>query len=163
MTDMEAILPVVIPAIVIGLQLLRRGRPVPVDPRRLWLLPAFLVPFLCAGLYFQPHAPYTPGAYVGMALALAIGIAVGVVRGRSVRLYDDGGRLMMQPTSLDLLVFAALFAVRYLVHLWAERTGAGLDPGTFTHALILFALGMILTRRMIIWRRARPSVTHRTP
>lgn len=147
-------LPYVIPIIVVGVLLLRNrpGRARPVRVTALWIVPLIAALAIGSGLYFQPHPTFYAGAYATFAGALALGIATGNLRARTLTLRrcPDTGKVLAETSSLAFLLLAALMLLRMTFRQMSGSLGViSID------ASMLFALGMIATQRLTIWRRVR--------
>ncbi|QMW22536.1 CcdC protein domain-containing protein [Sandaracinobacteroides saxicola] len=154
----QAILPLAIPVIVVIVILIRSRRHRRVHAERLWIMPALVTPLILLGLWFQPHpAPSILTVTIAL-LGIAGGIAFGTWRSRMMTLSRDPGTgaVMMAPSRAALLVILAMFAVRNGLRWMAGDSGhPGAAALAMTDALMLFALAMIISQRVMLWRRIR--------
>ena len=148
------ILPYLVPLIVVGVLFIRMRRmPArPVNLAALWIVPLIAGIGIGTGLWFQPHPAFGVGAYLSLGVALTLGIATGFMRARTLTLRrcPDTGRVLMETSSLAFLLLIALVVVRS-----AFRGAAGSLGAVAVDASMLFALGMIVTQRLTIWRWVR--------
>ncbi len=147
-------LPYVVPIIVVGILFLRNrpGRARPVRVAALWIVPLIATLGIASALYFQPHPTFYAGAYATFAVALALGIATGNLRARTLTLRrcPDTSRVLAETSSLAFLLLAALMLLRMT---FRQMSG---DLGVIAiDASMLFALGMIVTQRLTMWSRVR--------
>ncbi len=149
-----SLLPYIIPIMVVGLLFLRNrpGRPRPVQVNALWIVPLIAVLAIGSGLYFQPHPTFYAGAYLTFGVALALGIATGNLRARTLTLRrcPDTGRVLAETSSFALALLAGLVLLRMTLRQMSGSLGViAID------ASMLFALGMIVTQRLMILSRVR--------
>jgi len=148
------LLPYVIPFVVLGILFLRNrpGRARPVRVAALWIVPLIATLGIGTGLYFQPHPNFYAGAYAALAVALALGIATGNLRARTLTLRrcPDTGRVLAETSSMAFVLLAALILLRMTFRQMSGSLGViAID------ASMLFALGMIVTQRLTLWSRVR--------
>lgn len=154
----QAVLPIVIPIVVVGLFVLKHRRARPLTPSRLWIVPAIVLPLIGMGLWFTPHDPFGPAAWSGFAAALGLGGLAGWWIGDKVSIERrDDGRLWAKASSLSLMLLVGLLVGRNILRLVLEQQGAAwhLNVGAVTDAFLLFAVGLIVVQRVAMWRRAR--------
>lgn len=96
-----------------------------------------------------------PSAMPFYVLGAILGIAIGLVRGRTITIYRDGttGQIMQKSAALALLIWVGLFALRFGIRYLA---GAGLIGSWATpvsDVLLLLGAGSILGRNAyVLWR-----------
>ena len=148
------LLPYIVPLILVGVLYFRmRTSPArPVNVAALWIVPTIAVLGIGTELWFQPHSAFGPLAYAALAAALTLGIGMGTVRARtlSLRRCPDTGRVLMETSSFAFILLVILVIIRS-----ALRNMAGSLGTVAIDASMLFALGMIVTQRLTIWRRMR--------
>ncbi|MDB5677908.1 CcdC protein domain-containing protein [Sphingomonas bacterium] len=134
-------------------------------PLTLWQLaitPTVAIATIGVCLVLQQHPPFGVPAVVGMAAPGAVGLMTGTLRAGTVRMRVDPvtGALLTQTSSYAFILFAALFGIRF-VGAWTrghEATSLALFD-----AALLFALAMIVTQRLGIFRRARTLLRAEAP
>ncbi|MEA1674267.1 hypothetical protein [Nitrospirillum sp. BR 11163] len=108
-----------------------------------------------------PHV--TPQGWMAIAGGLAVGIACGVAIGRLVHLAHDPatGHVTMRMSIVGALLLLALLIIRQAVR------QVGMDPGVsgpaasfsvLSDVLLAVAVGMVLARQYVLWRRWRALV-----
>jgi hypothetical protein len=145
------IMPIVIPLAVFALIALRARRERPLHPGRLWIAPLIAVPLIGLGLYFTPHPTFAPLDYLIFGAAGAAGLAFGWWRAHAtvLRHDPDSGRIMASQSNLAMAVLAGDFLLRV-----GARQALGGNAALVGDASMLFALGMVVTLRLALWRRA---------
>ena len=148
----QQLLPYVVPLIVVGVLFFRMRRmPArPVNISSLWIVPLIAVLAIGSGLWFMPHPVFKAIDYGIMAAAAILGIGTGVLRARTLTLRrcPDTGRVLMETSSFAFVLLVALIVVRLTFRNIAGSLGA-----VAVDASMLFALGMVVTQRLTIWRR----------
>ena len=148
------IVPYVVPLVVVAILFFRMRRmPArPVNVATLWIVPLIAAAGIGMGLWFTPHPLFGPGAYAIMVSALILGIGTGLLRARTLvlRRCADTGRVLMETSTVTFVLLVALLLVRSAVRNMAGSMGA-----VAIDASMLFALGMVVTQRVAIWRRVR--------
>jgi hypothetical protein len=149
----QTLLPIAIMLVVVSIRLVRARKPQPLDPATMWRLPLFVTAMIGMGLWFQPHPDPTPLTVLAFAAGLAAGAGVGVVRARHTALHHDPetGRLLATTSPVAVLVLVGVMITRQVVRV--EMTH-GPYAIVAIDALMLFALAMIVTTRLLLWRRA---------
>jgi hypothetical protein len=109
-----------------------------------------------------PHV--TPQGWMAIAGGLAVGVACGAAIGRLLHLAHDPatGQVTMRMSIVGALMLLVLFVIRQAVR------QIGMDPGVtgpaasfsvLSDVLLAVAVGMVLTRQFVLWRRWRALVT----
>lgn len=140
-------------ALVVAL-FVQTGAERPLRLRQLLVTPAIAVATIVTSLALQRHPPFGAWALAGLATAVAVGLATGTLRAGTVRMRIDPatGALLTRTSSYAFILFAALFGIR-MVGQWT-RGHEAVSLALFDAAL-LFALAMIVSQRLGIFRRAR--------
>ena len=74
----QQVVPILIPILVVGLIVLKsHGAPRTLRPQFMWVMPAVVLPLIGMGLFFTPHQPFGPVAWLAFAAARALGAAFG--------------------------------------------------------------------------------------
>lgn len=146
-------LPYLLPLIVVGVLFLRvrPGVERPLNPAQLWIMPLVAGGMIALGLYYSPHPEVTPVHIAILIAALGAGVATGMARAHTVTLRRDGDRVLAKTSSFAFLLLVALVLIRQVARSWFE-TSAG---AVAIDASMLFALGMIITQRLTMWRRVK--------
>ena len=142
-------------AVVLPLRWRRMGVARPLNPSRLWLMPA-LVSVAVVALFVS--APPSGGVWLACVGALAVGGALGGQRGKTMRItVDPATGTLTQATSPAALIFIALLVVIKTGGREVVESGVfgATDPATLTDPLIVFGLGLVTMQRIEMWLRAR--------
>jgi len=124
----------------------------------MWVVPVVVLPLIGMGLFFTPHQPFGPVAWLAFAAALALGAAFGWWRGKTVTIQKMAdGVLKAKASPLGVIVLVALLAGRTALRGFLETHAAGwhVDAAVFTDAFLLFAVGLIVAQRLEMYIRAR--------
>jgi len=159
----QTIGPIVGIVIALAVVLLRNRAPRRLNVEWMWVLPLFVLVMIGVGIWasttYQPHAPFGPLTYAGLAAAFAAGCALGWWRGKTIDIHRDPatGHLMAQASPLGMLFIFGLFAVRYAMRgvLETNAQAWGLDLVALTDGFMLFAVGLVVVSRIEMWIRAR--------
>lgn len=151
--DLAALMPVIVPIIVVMILFVRTrpGREVRMRPATLWITPLLLGLFICSGLWFLPHPTLTPAHVAILVAATAAGIAFGLWRARGLTIRRSGRDAFVSTSRAAFVVIVGLLVARQL----ASYTGGGPPSAVATDAGMMFALGLILTTRLALWIRLR--------
>jgi hypothetical protein len=156
---LQAVLPIIMLVVVVGLRLRSMARPQPLRSTRMWIVPGVLVLLGIAALVANP---LTAEGWAISAAALALGAALGWRRGKMIRIWRDGssGEPMQQASPAAMAFLLGVIAVRYLVRVYfgvAPGNGGALDPRALiaTDALLTFAIGLVIATRAELFLRAR--------
>ena len=106
---------------------------------------------LALGAY---HLPDGTAEVVGIVVSLALGVLVGLLRGRTTRLWTEGGRVWTQGTALTIGLFVGLFVVKFAFGTVAYLLGDR-DSTSLGDIFVMIAL-MLAVQSEVVWRRARP-------
>ncbi|MBA2934025.1 DUF1453 family protein [Sphingomonas sp. CGMCC 1.13654] len=152
---MQYVLPVAFIAIVMALRWRRMSRARPLKIETLWIVPVIYL--VIVGLVFA-EAPPSPMGWAWSALALAVGLAAGWYRGRTMRITVD-------PETHTLNQKASPAAFLFLIVLVVARAAARQELGggnpTSPAALLAtdigmaFALGLFAATRLEMALRAK--------
>ncbi len=144
---MEPVQILVIAAVLI-LVIGRRLTGQPLTNSRLLLVPAVMV---AIGLYELTTVHLTAGVLTLLGVEAVVGLAFGVVRGLTIRVYPRAGHLWYRYTPLTIGIWVLAIAARVGVGVAAHHWGVDL-PG----ATLLAALGLsLLGEAAIVLPRAR--------
>lgn len=157
---------VIIVAVVL-LRLWRSQGARPVNPAMLVLIAAIvlygsvqLIYFAGAGASFSRGAPghaatqfhpgIDPAAIPFYAIGAILGLALGIVRARTVRVFRDAtsGHIMQQGGAAALLIWVVLFAIRYGVQMLAANGIIGAWATPVTDVLLLLGTFSIIGRNV---------------
>jgi hypothetical protein len=144
-------------AVVIGLVLIlrlrntRRARPLRLQT--LWIVPAIYALVFAFACYERP--PVTLLGWVWLAVAAAVGAAIGWWRGKLMRISVDPetGTLNQQASPAALLFIVLLIAIRQ--GLRYEGAAYGINVLQLTGILMASALGLFTASRAEMFIRAR--------
>ena len=150
---------IVISVLFIGAVLFFRMRKMaakqPLNPSRLWIVPAIFLGVAALTLSEQPlHGSEWPWA----ALALALGVLAGWQRGRLMKIWVDPetGALMSQGSGWAIVFLVGLIVLRTLLRtgLQYEASSWAISPALISNAFVMFAVGLFGTTRIEMFIRA---------
>ena len=154
---------VVVGALII-FRLMRSSRPQALKLKGLWIRPSVFAAIALAVLAATPPAPTLSGVAI-LALALAVGGALGWQRGKFTRITVDpatgGLTAQASPAGVMILVAIVLLRVGLRGFMLQGQTGVGLSPNTLADGLILLFAGMIIVQNVEMGLRARALLTAR--
>lgn len=160
---LQQLLPILIPGLVIATLLRRANSSQRLRPERLWIMPALLTLLIGMGLYFNPHPALTFGNDAILAAALGLGVLTGTLRARSLVLHhNDEGHLMARTSKFAVILLGGLIALRYAASHYTTDMGRNVTAVAID-ASMLFALAMVVSQRVALWRRTRAFVAGLTP
>jgi membrane protein CcdC involved in cytochrome C biogenesis len=155
----QQLIPLAVIPVVLVLVLLRNRRKRVLRPQYLWVMPAIVVPLICAGMWATTqHPQFGPLAYVAFIAALVLGAAAGWWRGKTITIEKEpDGSLKAQASPLGLVLIVGLLAARTgLREVMQENAAAWhLDAVVITDAFMIFAIGLIVAQRLEMYLRAR--------
>lgn len=166
MPDMspQVLIPLIVMAIVLPLVFLRNRKPRPLNPARMWIMPAIIVPMMGFALWGTsmdpsiPHVAFDALAWAILAVGLILGGAFGWWRGKmtTIEKHDDG-TLKAQASPVGLILIIAVMLGRRALGAVLEPHAAewGLNTLAITDAFLLFVVGMIVMQRLEMFIRAR--------
>ncbi|HRD47668.1 MAG TPA: DUF1453 family protein [Caulobacter sp.] len=140
----------------IGFRFFRARKARPLKLEWLWVTPAILL-LLTGGLIWQmpPHGP----EWLWLALAFAIGGAIGWQRGRMMAITVDPEThdLNQQASPAAMLFLLGLILVKIFMRegLAAEAGALRLSAAFVTDVFVVFALGLLTITRLEMFLRAR--------
>jgi hypothetical protein len=145
----------------IGFVLYRQMSRLPLNPRRLVLLPAIIAVFAVQQLSRQPLA-FDFGVVAFLVASLAVGILAGIWRGTTFRVWADEGGVMTKGTGLTLVAWAVLLAIRLPIA-YASHA-ANYPQGLVIGELLLALATTFAAQNAVIWIRAsRLAANTETP
>jgi predicted lipid-binding transport protein (Tim44 family) len=156
-TQPQTLIPLLVVAPIVALMLWRnmKGRRVRVEA--LWIRPAILLAM--AGAAVSQTKAASPGLVAAMVGALAVGAALGWLRGRMTRISVDPETHLAtgQASPLGLILILALIGFRLGArYLLAENAGAmHVDVVQATDVLLALAVGLVAAQQLEIWIRCR--------
>jgi hypothetical protein len=148
----QFVIPLAIAGVVLALRARRMTRVRPLNPGRLWIVPALYAVLVASLLATRPP---TLLGWLACVAGLAAGCALGWQRGKAMRIHLDPetGGLHQQGSIAALLFLVVLIAVKQ----GASAGGAALhlDVALMTDMLACLALGMFSAMRVEMFLRAR--------
>ncbi len=159
-------LPLLVLGIVIAVRFRRLERARPLRPRVMLTAPVIYA-IIIVGLFMLTPPP--PLGWLAFAGGIAIGALAGWQRARLMRLHvdPDHGRVMVRQSPAALfLILGLAFARRLILPRHIDIGEDGTPPPSLlavTDGLFGFALGMIGTQAIVLWRKARTLIAeHRS-
>ena len=145
-------------ALFMGLRIWRGSRARKLKVERMWIRPVIILVFLALSIYGQPP-PMTAPVLAGLAVATAIGVAMGWYRGRMVKVSIDPAThdLTSRASPWGILIFLGLIIVRIAVRLVLreEHDVAGIPVVAIVDGLTLLYAGNVVGLQVEVWLRAR--------
>lgn len=138
-------------AVLIAFVLYRQMSAQPLRPRRLVLLPAVLGFFAVQQLGRQQIA-VSLGTVMFLVLNLALGLAAGIWRGTTFRLWTEAGVVMTKGTVVTLLTWGVLIGIRLLFALAGHV--ASFPQGLMIGELLLALAVTFAAQNVVIWLRS---------
>ncbi len=140
----------------LALVIFRNLRPQTLTISRLWLMPLILL--LLVGVSFWATAIELPQRLlwmpaVGVVIGLALGIPFGILRGRhsKMRAGNKKGTIVIEPSTITLVLFFVAFAARYLIRFFVPSAGpVAIAPAD---GFLAFAIASVIASRYILYTR----------
>jgi hypothetical protein len=136
----------------------RNSRPRQLRIERLWIRPLLFAVIVCATLAATPF-PFDSLSVVVLALALAVGAALGWQRGRlmNIDVHPETHDVTSRVSPVGMIFILAILALRLLLRSAAleSRSALGLPGAAITDGLILLLGAMIVAQSLEMWLRAR--------
>ena len=159
-----AVMAVIIP-VILFFRFRSMGKERPLKPERLWILPAIYTVF--AGFIFVGMPPHGL-AWVYVALALLVGLALGWQRGKMMHItvHPEEGTLNQKASPAAMIFIIVLIVLRM-----GTKAVIGTGGGTAMHGtallatdiLIALALGFIISQRVEMYLRAKRILAAHAP
>ena len=160
----QTLAPLIAIVIMLPLILLRNRAPRTLNPKRLWVTPAIIVPLMGLALWgtgMDPTVEQTPFdalSWVILGVGLILGGVFGWYRGKMTTIEKHAdGTLKAQASPLGLILIIAVMLGRNAIKAFLQPHAAeyGLNALAVTDAFLLFVVGMIVVQRMEMFLRAR--------
>lgn len=144
---MTSVLTVLVVAVVAVLVIARRLAGQPLQARRLFLMPLIM---LAIGVYEVVRAGSAVSAELWLSIVVTgvLSVALGMVRGGTLRLYERDGAVWQRYTWLTFVVWGVSFAVRFGVR--ALIGGDAAYRNAIMHGGLHGATGSVLIMSMLI-------------
>jgi uncharacterized membrane protein len=149
MNILQIVLIIAVAALVIGKRLTGR----PVDTRRSVVMPGVLAVY--GWVILQKSGTLTHTDQVWLAVQGAVSIAIGLVRGSSIRLYERDGVVWARYRPVTLLLWVGSIAARFGLEAVAVGAGAGKAAMT-SSTMLMFGLSLA-AESLIVLPRAHAS------
>ncbi|MEZ0112920.1 hypothetical protein ABH920_006944 [Catenulispora sp. EB89] len=149
MNILQIVLIVAVAALVIGKRLTGR----PVDTRRSIVMPGVLAVY---GLVIlQKSGTLTHTDQVWLGIQAGVSVAIGLIRGSSIHLYERNGVLWARYRPITILLWLGSFALRFGLELAAVGAGAG-KSAMSSSTMLMFGLSLA-AESLIVVPRAHAS------
>ena len=100
------------------------------------------------------NLPPNAASWAFLLVSILLSLAVGLLRGRTTRVWAEGGRVYTQGTSLTIGLFVGLVVAKFALGTLAYFLDVS-DDGGVGEVLLMIAV-MIAVQAEIVWRRAEP-------
>ncbi|SDZ27284.1 Protein of unknown function [Amycolatopsis xylanica] len=148
---MSGVTQIVLIVAVIGYVLVRRMAGQPAEAKRMLVLPAILV---VIGLSDIGSVTRSGIALTFLVVTTALGVALGALRGLSIRLYHQDGLVFMRYTWVTVLLWVANIGVK----VGSGALLAALDKGTDSNNAMFVSLGLgLLAEGVVVLAKALRS------
>jgi len=141
--------------VVLFFRMRRMAAKQPLNPGRLWIMPAI---FLGIAVLTLAEQPLHGTEWLWAGLALALGVVAGWQRGRLMKIWIDPetGTLMNQGSGWAIVFLVGLIVLRTLLRtgLQYEASSWAISPALISNAFVMFALGLFGTTRVEMFIRA---------
>ncbi len=148
----------VVVALIVGLRIWRSSRERRLRVERMWIRPAIICTILGFSIYSQP-LPMTVPILAALALATLVGLAVGLYRGRMVKvsINVDTHILTSKASPWGTLILLGLMVVRFGARfaLRESHDVGGIPVNAIIDGLTLFYAGNVVGMQVDVWMRAR--------
>ena len=145
-------------ALIVALRIWRGSRERRLRVERLWIRPAIICAVLGFSIYGQP-LPMTAPILLALAVATLVGLAVGVYRGRMVKvsINVDTHIFTSKTSPWGTLIFLGRMVVRIGARfaLWESHDIGGITVNAIIDGLTLFYAGNVIGMQIDVWMRAR--------
>ncbi len=153
----------------VGYVLLRRLVGEPAEGKRMLLVPAVLV---AAGLTDLAQVAQSPASIWFLIGTTAVSVVLGLLRGASVRVFEQGGIVFMRYTMTTVILWIVNIAIKFgagfvlgLVDPQAERATSNGLMLTFGAGMLLEGLAVLAQavrmRGRIVWEQGKDGRPHR--
>jgi hypothetical protein len=136
----------------------RNSRPRRLRIELLWIRPVLFAVIVGATLSATPF-PFDPASLAIMALALAVGAALGWQRGRFmyIDVHPETHDVTSRVSPVGMIFILAVLALRLLLRdaTLESRLALGIPAAAITDGLILLLGAMIVAQSLEMWLRAR--------
>ena len=144
--------------IAMGIILLRNSRPRRLSLGAMWIRPMIFIVLIGASAAAAPP-PLTPASIALLALAFAIGAAIGWQRGKFMRIevHPETHDITSRASPIGMLFILAVLAARVGLRNFAYETRgiAGVPTAAIASALVLLVGAMMIAQSVEMWLRAR--------
>jgi hypothetical protein len=148
----QVLLPIAVIAVVFAFRLRRMSQERPLKLERLWIVPTILL--VLAAVTFSLRPPTATGWAV-CAGTLLLGVALGYLRGRAMRITVDPQthRLNHRASPLAMLILLLLIAGKTLAQAGGRQMHV--DAALVTDAALAFALGLFAATQAEMYVRGK--------
>lgn len=139
----------------------RNMRPQKLNMSRLWVLPGMLVLLSAFVIFGGTYAEYANGLdappvwelILAVATGIVLGIPLGLARGHAskVRLSEQKGILIVDPSIVVMIIWLAAFAVKYGLKSILPNAGPGLI--VVSDGFLAFAVASVVTVRYVLFQK----------
>jgi hypothetical protein len=150
--------PLIAVAVGAGIILLRNRQARKLRIELLWIRPVLFAALIALNLFIAPP-PITVLVIAALAIACAVGAAIGWQRGKFMRIDVDPATHAMtsQASPWGIVFILGLIGVRMFISQTAvaQHATLGLSTGAVTDILLVFAGAMFVAQSLEMWLRAK--------
>jgi hypothetical protein len=155
----QVIVTVILAALILAAVIWGQMRTRPVRPRALVIVPVVLAYIGISNLI--QHPPHAGAADVAIAASIVSALVLGVARGAVTQVWRSERGLMRKGTSLTLVLWAVLIAIR--LGIAAVARAAGVDTAVTEGEFPLFVGVTLAAQNVVIWLRGREMESAEQP
>ena len=144
-------------ALLVALIIYRNMRPQKLSLGRIWIVPVVLIIVTLLSIWGSSQVAPAPIWMTALALivGLAAGIPIGLARGQHsrVRLSDQPGLVIVDPSIAVLLIWLGAFAIKFGLRAFLPH--AGPLSSAASDGFIMLAVASVITSRWVVFNKAR--------
>jgi len=160
--SLDNVISIAIPLVLVVVLFINTGGARPLRLGQLWITPAVAIVSIITGLVFQNYRALGAIDFALVGTAAVIGLTTGLLRAGTVKLWIDQstGKLFSRTQSYALILFIILAGLRYTILVHNVVKFGPVQAQAVFYAAMVFALTMIISQRIGIFRRALVLLKH---